>query len=49
MSADLVLVVANVVYATSYAARRLTLVHVPPATLALSRLVIGALVLIPLV
>src|SRR5215470_8154911 len=48
MSADLVLVVANVVYATSYAATRLTLDHVPPATLALIRLVIGALVLIPL-
>lgn len=48
MSADLVLVVTNVVYATSYAATRLTLDHVPPATLALIRLVIGALVLIPL-
>lgn len=48
MSADLVLVVANVVYATSYAATRLTLDHVPPATLALIRLMIGALVLIPL-
>src|SRR5215475_14514058 len=48
MPADLVLVVANVVYATSYAATRLTLDHVPPATLALIRLVIGALVLIPL-
>ena len=48
MSADLVLVVAQVVYATSYAATRLTLDHVPPATLALIRLVIGALVLIPL-
>jgi len=47
MPADLVLVVANVVYATSYAATRLTLDHVPPATLALIRLVIGALVLIP--
>ena len=48
MSADLVLVVANVVYATSYAATRLTLDHIPPATLALIRLVIGAVVLIPL-
>ena len=48
MSADLVLVVTNIVYATSYAATRLTLDHVPPATLALIRLVIGALVLIPL-
>jgi drug/metabolite transporter (DMT)-like permease len=47
MPADLVLVVTNVVYATSYAATRLTLDHVPPATLALIRLVIGALVLIP--
>ena len=47
MPADVVLVVANVVYATSYAATRLTLDHVPPATLALIRLVIGALVLIP--
>ena len=48
MAADLVLIVANVVYATSYAATRLTLDHVPPATLALIRLAIGALVLIPL-
>jgi drug/metabolite transporter (DMT)-like permease len=47
MSADLVLVLANVVYATSYSATRLTLDDIPPATLALIRLVIGSIVLIP--
>lgn len=42
------LVVANVVYATSYVATRLTLESVPPATLALIRLVFGSLILVPL-
>jgi drug/metabolite transporter (DMT)-like permease len=48
MSADLVLICANVVYATSYAASRLVLEEIPPATLALFRLVVGALILVPL-
>jgi drug/metabolite transporter (DMT)-like permease len=47
MPAELVLIAANVVYATSYAATRLVLDDIPPATLALVRLVIGALILIP--
>jgi drug/metabolite transporter (DMT)-like permease len=47
-AADLVLLVANVVYATSYVVTRLTLDAVPPATLALLRLVGGALILVPL-
>ena len=47
MSAELVLIAANVVYATSFAATRLVLDDIPPATLALVRLVIGALILIP--
>jgi drug/metabolite transporter (DMT)-like permease len=47
--ADLVLLGANIVYATSYVATRVTLGSVPPATLALARLVIGGLVLAPLV
>ena len=46
VSAYLVLLVANVVYGTSYVVTRVTLEHVPPATLALLRLVIGALVLV---
>jgi drug/metabolite transporter (DMT)-like permease len=48
MSADLLLVVANVVYATSYAATRLVLDDIPPAILALVRLVIGSAILIPI-
>ncbi len=40
---------ANVVYATSYVATRLALDAVPPAALALLRLVIGGLVLVALV
>lgn len=40
---------ANVVYATSYVATRVTLDAVPPAALALLRLVIGGLVLLVLV
>lgn len=46
--AEVVLVVANLVYATSYVVTRLTLRHVGPATLALARLLIGAAVLVPL-
>lgn len=46
--ADVVLILANVVYATSYVATRVVLDDVPPATLALLRLVLGALVLVPL-
>lgn len=44
-AADLVLVLANLIYATSYVATRLTLEAVPPSTLALVRLVGGALLL----
>lgn len=47
-AAYLVLLGANVVYATSYVATRVTLGSIPPAMLALARLVIGALVLAPL-
>lgn len=43
---DLVLLAANVLYSTSYAASRVVLEHIPPATLALIRLSLGALVLI---
>lgn len=46
-SAYALLFAANVVYATSYAATRLTLDTVPPSLLAFARLVIGAAVLIP--
>ena len=45
--ADLLLVAANVVYGTSYAATRLVLDDIPPAVLALVRLVIGSAILIP--
>ena len=47
MRAELVLVGANLVYATSYVASRLTLDDVPPATLAFVRCLLGALVLLP--
>jgi drug/metabolite transporter (DMT)-like permease len=43
---DLVLLVANAVYSTSYVTTRLVLAEVPPATLALIRLGVGAVVLI---
>lgn len=43
---DLVLLIANVVYSTSYVASRLVLEEVPPATLALIRLAVGAVVLV---
>jgi len=46
--AEVVLILANIVYATSYVATRLTLEEVPPSTLALIRLVIGSIVLVPL-
>src|SRR5262245_43690631 len=46
--ADALLLVANVVYATSYVATRVTLEAVPPATLALARLVVASLILVPL-
>src|SRR5204862_191669 len=48
MRADVALLGANLVYATSYVAARLTLDDVPPAALALSRCVIGAVVLWPM-
>lgn len=48
LGAYLVLLLANVVYGTSYVATRVTLEHVPPATLAFLRLVIGAPVLLGL-
>jgi drug/metabolite transporter (DMT)-like permease len=47
-SAFLLLLVANLVYATSYVITRLALDDVPPATLALIRLVLGGAVLLPL-
>jgi drug/metabolite transporter (DMT)-like permease len=47
MSADLLLVLANVIYATSYVATRVVLDDIPPATLALVRLLIGSAILIP--
>jgi drug/metabolite transporter (DMT)-like permease len=43
-----ILFLANVVYATSYIATRVTLDDVPPAILGLLRLAIGSLVLVPL-
>ena len=46
--AEVVLVLANIIYATSYVATRVALEYVPPSTLALIRLVIGSLVLAPL-
>src|SRR3989442_54545 len=46
--ADLALLLANAVYATSYVATRVVLDAVPPATLALLRLLVGALILVPL-
>src|SRR5438477_252429 len=46
--ASLLLLVANVVYATSSVVTRVVLDDVPPTILALLRLVIGAAVLVPL-
>lgn len=48
LTAYLVLLVTNLVYATSYVATRVVLDDVPPAQLALIRLVIGAAILVPL-
>lgn len=48
MRAEVVLVLANIVYATSFVATRLTLADVPPSMLALIRLVVGSLILVPL-
>ena len=47
-AAAILLLVANVVYATSYVVTRLVLDDVPPTILALLRLVVGAAVLVPL-
>jgi drug/metabolite transporter (DMT)-like permease len=47
-SPDAVLLGVNVVYASSYVATRLTLGDVPPATLALVRCALGAVLLLPL-
>jgi drug/metabolite transporter (DMT)-like permease len=47
-SAYALLLGANLVYATSYVATRVTLDHLPPATLALIRLVVGAAILVPI-
>jgi drug/metabolite transporter (DMT)-like permease len=46
--ASILLLAANVVYATSYVVTRLVLDDVPPTILALLRLVLGAAVLVPL-
>ena len=46
--AYLVLLVGNAVYGTSYVATRMVLQDVGPGTLALARLAIGALILVPL-
>jgi drug/metabolite transporter (DMT)-like permease len=46
-AADLTLILANLLYATSYAVTRLALAVVPPATLALARLAVGTLILVP--
>jgi drug/metabolite transporter (DMT)-like permease len=48
-SAYALLVGANLVYATSYVATRFVLEDLPPALLALARLVIGAVILVPTV
>jgi drug/metabolite transporter (DMT)-like permease len=47
-STDAILIGANLVYATSYVATRLTLDDVPPATLAFIRCALGGLLLLPL-
>jgi drug/metabolite transporter (DMT)-like permease len=46
--ADLALLLANVIYGTSYVVTKIALADVPPATLALLRVLIGAAVLVPL-
>jgi drug/metabolite transporter (DMT)-like permease len=47
MRAEAVLFGANMVYATSYVATRLTLDHVPPATLAFIRCALAGALLLP--
>jgi drug/metabolite transporter (DMT)-like permease len=47
-NAYVVLLIANLVYATGYTVTRVVLADVGPATLALARLALGALVLVPL-
>jgi drug/metabolite transporter (DMT)-like permease len=47
-AAYLVLIFANAIYGTSYVATRMVLQDVGPATLALVRLAVGALLLVPL-
>ena len=47
-SASALLLVANLVYATSYVATRVVLDDLPPAFLALGRLVVGAAILVPI-
>jgi len=47
-TAYLVLLVANAIYGTSYVATRIVLQDMGPATLALARLAIGAVILVPL-
>lgn len=47
-TAYVVLIVANVVYGSSYAVSRVVLEHMGPATLSFCRLAIGSLVLVPL-
>ena len=46
--ADVVLLVANIVYATSYVTTRVTLDQVPSATLALIRCLLATVILWPL-
>jgi drug/metabolite transporter (DMT)-like permease len=45
--ADVVLLLANVVYGTAYVAQRVALFEVPPALLAFARLTVASLVLLP--
>ena len=47
-SASALLFAANLVYATSYVATRVVLDDLPPAFLALVRLVVGAAILVPI-
>jgi drug/metabolite transporter (DMT)-like permease len=47
-TAYLVLLVANAIYGTSYVATRIVLHDVGPATLAVARLALGAMVIVPL-
>ena len=47
-TAEWVLLLANVVYATSYVVTRAVLTEVPPATLALARVALGSAILVPI-